>query len=95
MTVTQVEAPAGPPSNGVNPHDKHSAAAALTKRQEERERERERQGFGFFGKKNAVPKSGSAGTMNNLSQPRFSLDLTSESEPTMSADRFLAWSQDV
>lgn len=66
MTVAQVEAPAGPPSNGVNSHDKHSAAAALTKRQEERERERERQGFGFFGKKNAVPKSGSAGTMNNV-----------------------------
>nr|CEG03631.1 unnamed protein product [Fusarium acuminatum CS5907] len=66
MTVAQVEAPAGLPSNGVNSHDKHSAAAALTKRQEERERERERQGFGFFGKKNAVPKSGSAGTMNNI-----------------------------
>jgi Rho-type GTPase-activating protein 1/2 len=63
MTVAQVEAPAGPP-NGVNSHDKHSAAAALTKRQEERERER--QGFGFFGKKNAMPKSGSAGTMNNV-----------------------------
>ncbi|KAF5673777.1 gtpase-activating beta-chimerin [Fusarium heterosporum] len=64
MTVAQVEAPAGLPSNGVNSHEKHSTAAALTKRQEERERER--QGFGFFGKKNAVPKSGSAGTMNNI-----------------------------
>ncbi|KAJ4138114.1 Rho-type gtpase-activating protein [Fusarium equiseti] len=63
MTVAQVEAPAGAPSNGHVTHEKHSTASALAKKQEERERER--QGFGFFGKKNAMPKSGSAGTMNN------------------------------
>ncbi|CEI69727.1 unnamed protein product [Fusarium venenatum] len=63
MTVAQVEAPAGPPSNGHVSHEKHGAAGAQARRQEERERER--QGFGFFGKKNAMPKSGSAGTMNN------------------------------
>ena len=62
MTVAQVEAPAGAPSNGHVTHDKHSTASALAKKQEERERER--QGFGFFGKKNAMPKSGSGGTMN-------------------------------
>ena len=62
MTVAQVEAPAGAPSNGHVTHDKHSTASALAKKQEERERER--QGFGFFGKKNAMPKSGSGGTMS-------------------------------
>ncbi|UZP42220.1 hypothetical protein NXS19_010036 [Fusarium pseudograminearum] len=64
MTVAQVEAPAGLPSNGHISHEKHGAAGAQARRQEERERER--QGFGFFGKKNAMPKSGSAGTMNNV-----------------------------
>ncbi|KAM0563306.1 hypothetical protein ACHAPJ_001024 [Fusarium lateritium] len=66
MTVAQVDAPAGPPSNGLNshPHEKHGPPGVRDRRQEERERER--QGFGFFGKKNAMPKSGSAGTVNNI-----------------------------
>ncbi|KAF4451176.1 rho GTPase activator Rga [Fusarium albosuccineum] len=65
MTVAQVESPAGPPSNGSTPlggHNIHNAHNAQSKQQAERER----QGFGFFGKKNTIPKSGSAGNMSNM-----------------------------
>ncbi|KAI5463776.1 hypothetical protein BGZ63DRAFT_403052 [Mariannaea sp. PMI_226] len=52
MTVAQDAVP--PAMNGLNGH-------ANASRQQMNQ---DRQGFGFFGKKNAMPKSGSAGTMN-------------------------------
>lgn len=58
MTVAQYEMPIGPVSNGGNVHGGH---AGLNKQQADRDR----QGFGFFGKKNTLPKSGSAGNMSN------------------------------
>ncbi|RTE82052.1 hypothetical protein BHE90_003430 [Fusarium euwallaceae] len=62
MTVAQVESPAGPVSNGGNVHGGHAGHAAQNKAQADRDR----QGFGFFGKKNTLPKSGSAGNMSNI-----------------------------
>ncbi|KAM5348045.1 hypothetical protein ACJ41O_007869 [Fusarium nematophilum] len=81
MTVAQVEIPSGPPANGAPSHGAHGGHGTLSKQQSERER----QGFGFFGKKNAVPKSGSAGNMSNQAPAEppsvlFGSDLTERSD---------------
>ncbi|UPK96941.1 hypothetical protein LCI18_007876 [Fusarium solani-melongenae] len=81
MTVAQVEAPAGPVSNGANLHGVHAGHAGQNKQQADRDR----QGFGFFGKKNTLPKSGSAGNMSNMEPAEpptvlFGSDLTERSD---------------
>lgn len=81
MTVAQVEAPAGPISNGANVHTGHAGHAGQNKQQADRDR----QGFGFFGKKNTLPKSGSAGNMSNMEPAEpptvlFGSDLTERSD---------------
>ncbi|CAM1511596.1 Fc.00g091090.m01.CDS01 [Cosmosporella sp. VM-42] len=66
MTVSQVEAPVIVTNNGPNNpngHNMHNAHNIQTRRQQQ-EAEASRQGFGFFGKKNTIPKSGSG---NNTS----------------------------
>ncbi|KAL2691641.1 hypothetical protein Neosp_002030 [[Neocosmospora] mangrovei] len=82
MTVAQVESPAGPISNGgANVHVVHTGHAGQNKQQADRDR----QGFGFFGKKNQLPKSGSAGNMSNVEPAEpptvlFGSDLTERSD---------------
>ncbi|KAJ4225503.1 Rho-type gtpase-activating protein [Fusarium solani] len=84
MTVAQVEAPAGPVSNGANVHGGHAGHAGHAS-QNKQQADRDRQGFGFFGKKNTLPKSGSAGNMSNIEPAEpptvlFGSDLTERSD---------------
>lgn len=56
MTVAQVESPAGVPPLVPGSYDKHGV-------QGKQQLDQSRQGFGFFGKKNVMPKSGSVGNL--------------------------------
>lgn len=93
MTVTAVEAPAAPSTipNAQNGHRGERDRERDRDRERERERDRDnkarddRQGFGFFGKKNTLPRSGS-GTNAFTSEPieapstLFGSDLTERTD---------------